>query len=44
MTETGEPCVNAEEQVDRTPSRGLLERLVESLVSRVGGAPDLILE
>ena len=44
MTETGEPCVNAEEQVDRTPSRGLLERLVESLVTRVGGTPDLILE
>lgn len=36
--------INTEEQVDRPTLRGFLECFVKTLVSRIGGAPDLIFE
>jgi hypothetical protein len=38
------PRVNAEEEVDRAPSSGLLEGLVESFVPRIGRTPNLVFE
>lgn len=38
------PRVNAEEEVDRAPSCGLLEGLVEPFVPRIGRTPDLVFE
>lgn len=39
-----EPCVHAKEKIDGTPRGCLFERLIEPLVSRVGRAPNLVLE
>jgi hypothetical protein len=38
------PRVHTEEEVDRTSSSCLFECLIEPLISRIGGAPYLILE
>lgn len=38
------PSVNAKEEVNRSTPSTLLERFVEPLVTRIGGAPDLVLE
>lgn len=38
------PRVHTEEKVDRTSSSCLFECLIEPLISRIGGAPYLILE
>lgn len=38
------PSINAKEQVNRSTPSTLLERFVEPLVTRVGGAPDFVLE
>ena len=38
------PSVDAEEEIDGAPPRGLLESLVQTFVAGIRGTPDLILE
>ena len=38
------PCIDTEKQVDWTTTCCFFERLIKALVTRVGRAPDLVLE
>lgn len=38
------PGINAKEKVNRTTPSALLERFIEPFVSRIGRAPDFVLE
>ena len=38
------PSINAKEEINWSTPSTLLERFVEPLVTRVGGAPDFVLE
>lgn len=44
MQTTRLPCVHTEKEIYRPPACVLLERLVQPLVPRIRGAPDLIFE